>query len=138
MPAVFQLFSSHHQQLVYLVLSSAMASLISPTPGLSHYFGNSDLQTGIWLQLMEYEDLIGHPKRQGFVVGKTAVKSSSCISPGEPGSSKQKASKEVVWQSKTWFQNPWTSVELVCSFSFLHFPWTIKLIHLVCCFHHSH
>lgn len=36
---------------------------------------------GIWLRLMEYEDSLGHPKRQGQF-GTTAIKSSSCVSPG--------------------------------------------------------
>lgn len=64
-PAVFRLFGSHHQQPACLVLSSSVLSVTSPSPGLLHCFGNSDLQIGIWLQLMEYEDLMGHPKRQG-------------------------------------------------------------------------
>lgn len=41
--------------------SSAMAS---PSPGLSHIFGNSDLQMEIWLWMMEREVLMGHPKSQ--------------------------------------------------------------------------
>lgn len=32
--------------------------------------------------------------------GKTAVKPSSCVLPGEPGPCKQKKGEEVVWQSK--------------------------------------
>lgn len=49
---------------VCLVFSSAVASLTYPKPGLIHYFENSDLQIGIWLWLMESQDLMGHPKRQ--------------------------------------------------------------------------